>query len=60
MGEKRKFKKSKLAPTPIKKTKVAESDVLELNFWNKKVKSILSKGIKTVSMFGKKGTEKNI
>lgn len=50
---KRKFKKSKLA-TVVKKTKTSEQDVLELNFWNSKLKSTVA-GIKKVLQHGKKG-----
>jgi hypothetical protein len=50
MAAKRKFKKSKLTPTAkstVAIAKVAERDVLELKFWNNKLKSTVQ-GLKKV------------
>jgi hypothetical protein len=50
MAAKRKFKKSKLTPaakSTVAIAKVAEKDVLELKFWNNKLKSTV-RGLKKV------------
>ncbi len=48
----RKFKKQTIVPkSPKKITKVAESNVLELKFWNKKVLGAVAKAYKGLKYF---------